>query len=286
MWHLLAASILWAFSFGLIKGHLTGLDPGMVACGRLILAAAVFAPFLGRITVKGRALLQVLGLGVIQFGLMYVLYIAAFQYLAAWMVALMTIFTPFYVVGLAGLISGGLNRRHLAAALLAVVGAGIVLAEGLPDGGDWRGVVLLQGANLCFAAGQVVFPRLREDLGWPESGLLAWMYQGAALFALVIVLLEHPDVSGWDGQAVLVLTYLGVAPTALGFYLWNKGAARTSSALLAAANNLKIPLAVLVSWLVFGEDAPYLRALAGMALITAGLILVQPKRNRAPARSP
>ena len=40
MIHLLAASLLWAFSFGLIKGQLAGLDPVAVSCGRLLLAAA------------------------------------------------------------------------------------------------------------------------------------------------------------------------------------------------------------------------------------------------------
>ena len=42
-----------------------------------------------------------------------------------------------------------------------------------------------------------------------------------------------------------VLLYLGLVPTAVGFWLWNKGAARTSAARLAVANNLKVPLAVL-----------------------------------------
>jgi hypothetical protein len=42
---------------------------------------------------------------------------------------------------------------------------------------------------------------------------------------------------------------------------------------LAAANNLKIPLAVLIAWLVFGESAPYERVLAGLSLIFVGLAI-------------
>ncbi|MCB1184938.1 EamA family transporter, partial [bacterium] len=41
-----AASFLWAFSFGLIKGQLTGFDPVVVAAARLGLAAVAFAPLL------------------------------------------------------------------------------------------------------------------------------------------------------------------------------------------------------------------------------------------------
>ena len=48
MLFLLAASLLWAFSFGLIKGQLAGLDPVAVASTRLLLAAVVFAPLMLR----------------------------------------------------------------------------------------------------------------------------------------------------------------------------------------------------------------------------------------------
>jgi drug/metabolite transporter (DMT)-like permease len=42
---LIFVSILWAFSFGLIKGELTGLDPTLVAHIRLLLSFIVFLPF-------------------------------------------------------------------------------------------------------------------------------------------------------------------------------------------------------------------------------------------------
>ncbi|HPF69350.1 MAG TPA: EamA family transporter, partial [Candidatus Krumholzibacteria bacterium] len=79
--------------------------------------------------------------------------------------------------------------------------------------------------------------------------------------------------AGWDGPALLTVLYLGLVPTALGFYLWNRGAARTGSGRLAVANNLKVPLAVLVSWWIFGETADYARVLAGLAVVTGALFL-------------
>ena len=93
------------------------------------------------------------------------------------------------------------------------------------------------------------------------------------IMALVMVLVRSPSTAGWDTGAVLVVGYLGLVPTALGFYLWNKGAAQVGAGVLGAANNLKIPLAVLIAWIVFGEQGPYLRALGGMGLITLGLLL-------------
>lgn len=274
MIYLLAASLLWAFSFGLIKGQLAGVDPALVSLIRMALAAAAFGPFLikSRIPASGR--LQLMALGTIQFGLMYLLYITSFQYLPAWLVALFTIFTPVYVVFLAGLKSGRIPWRFFGAALLAVVGAGVVVARGLPEGAAWTGVLLLQGANLSFAVGQVFYADLKKGMAEPDHRLMAWMYLGSLAVPLVWGVGKiHPESLAFTHKQMMSLLYLGLVPTGLGFYWWNRGAARVQPGFLAVANNLKVPLAVAVSWLVFKEEADYLRVLAGLALILAGLFI-------------
>lgn len=286
MIYLLAASLLWAFSFGLIKGQLVGLDPSLVALVRLLLAALAFTPLLLRARPRRDAMAPALALGALQFGVMYVLYIASFGYLPAWLVALFTVTTPLYVVLLAGLRDGRLPRRFLFAVVLAVSGAAVVAAPGLPAGSAWAGVALLQGANLCFAAGQVFYPGLARRSGLGDAPLLGLMYWGALGPPAVLLALSGDTMSLPRGGQVWALVYLGVAPTAAGFYLWNKGAARVQSGVLAGANNLKVPLAVLVSWTVFGEEAPYLRALLGLALVTGALFIAgRPGRKRGEAGS-
>jgi len=263
MIQLLAASLLWAFSFGLIKGQLAGLDPVAVSCGRLVLAAVAFAPFVLRSSVPRRVVGPALGY--------------SYRWLPAWMVALFTIFTPLYVVLFSDWLDRRFRARHLLCAFLAVAGAAVVVATAMPAGADWKGIVLLQGANLCFAMGQVLFVRLEGR----EAGLLGWMYLGAALFTLVAVVVRMAGgiqpLEGWHGGAWWTLLYLGLLPTALGFYLFNKGAARVGAGVLASANNLKVPLAVLVSWLVFGEEAAYGRVLIGLVVIVGALFLARPR---------
>jgi len=281
MINLLAASLLWAFSFGLIKGQLSGLDPVSVSCGRLLLAAAAFSPLVFKSRLSRNSIVQAVGLGMLQFGLMYVLYIVSYRWLPAWMVALFTIFTPLYVVLISDLTDREFRQRHLACALLAVLGAGLVVATAMPAGADWRGILVLQGANLCFAAGQVGYVRLKRQSAGSQGALLGWMYLGAAAFTLAGVLVVKASggrpLAGWDRTVWWVLLYLGLLPTALGFFLWNRGAAQVRTGMLAAANNLKVPLAVLVSWLVFGEQAAYGRVLAGLVIIVAALFLALPK---------
>lgn len=271
---LLAASLLWAFSFGLIKGELTGLDPLLVSLVRLALAALAFGFLLWRSRSHWRLGVRAMGLGAIQFGLMYVLYIAAYSYLPAWMVALFTVTTPLYVMLLAAIRERRLPLRYVAAVLLAIAGALVTVANGLPEGASWKGVALLQGANLCFAIGQVYFPDLKRGGKMSEASIVAWMYAGALLLPALVILVRgsgvgtHPDTGQW-----LTLVYLGLLPTALGFYLWNKGAAQVAPGFLASVNNLKVPLAVFISWSVFGEEADYLRFGGGLVLVVAALFV-------------
>jgi drug/metabolite transporter (DMT)-like permease len=269
--------LIWAFSFGLIKTQLADVDPFAVAGLRLTLAALVFAPWLRR-PPRWRTGVVYAALGALQFGLMYVLYLAAYRYLPAYGVAVATIFTPLYVVALEDLLTRRWRWRHGVAALLAVAGAAVVQAG--PAGlGAGRGFALVQAANLCFAAGQVLYRRLgstRETAvgGAVDARSLAWMYLGAAAVTAVAAA-GLGDRTRWviEPAAWAVIAYLGVLPTAVGFYLWNRGAVRTNPGILAVCNNLKVPLAVLVAWAVFGEAAAQARVLIGLAVLVAALFV-------------
>ena len=59
---LLFVSLLWAFSFGLIKRHLGGLDSSFVAAVRLGLALLVFLPFVRLRGLKTQTTAALLGM--------------------------------------------------------------------------------------------------------------------------------------------------------------------------------------------------------------------------------
>ncbi len=97
MIYLVLVSIVWAFSFGLIKGQLTGISPEVVASIRLILCVLSFLPFLW-LARSYQPNFKLIALGALQFGVMYLAYIQSYQYLPGYLVAVFTIFTPFYVL--------------------------------------------------------------------------------------------------------------------------------------------------------------------------------------------
>jgi drug/metabolite transporter (DMT)-like permease len=290
MWLLLLASLLWAPSFPLVKR--LGVDPDLLSAVRLGLAALAFWAFAqwerrspAHTTAAGpatrltrRLRVGLVALGGVQLGSMYLLLHQSYAHLAGHEVALFTVLTPLWVAVLDGVVERSLRVRPLLAALLASAGSLFLCRLALrPEA--LTGFLLVQGANLCFALGTVLYRRV--DLATPLPHALAsrWLYLGGALVACIAALVLVPraavdDLLARPLDTHLALLYLGLVPTAIGFYLWNRGAARVSAGTLAAANQVKVPLAVLVSLAPpFNESADLVRLVAASAVIAAALVL-------------
>jgi drug/metabolite transporter (DMT)-like permease len=273
---LIIVSLVWAFSFGLIGSTLKPVHPNVVSFFRLTLAAACFAPFVRRLPWK-RAL-QFAGIGAIQFGVMYHAYNWSFQFLKGHEVALLTVTTPFFITAL-----NDLQRRRFAPinailATLAVLGALIVKAGGTVAQPPLTGVLLTQLSNLAFAFGQLAYRRLYADsargTAAGDSGVFFYCYAGAALVTAPLASLHLADaIARLTRGQIAALLYLGIIASGVSFFLWNRGARHTAAGALAVMNNLKIPLAVLVSFLIFGESAHVPRLIAGGGLVLAAALL-------------
>jgi drug/metabolite transporter (DMT)-like permease len=280
---LLTASLIWAFSFGLIKTQLAGVPSHVVALLRLILSALLFAPWFRPRRMGGRALGLLAALGAIQYGAMYLAYLAAFAYLKASEVALWTIFTPIYVVLIADLTARSFRSRNLAAAGLSVVAAWLVSPANA--GSALAGIALVQLSNLCFAAGQVWYPRiLPTSSAIRDHEVFGALYIGGSLLAAIPVALSSGvpgALAAFTSTQIGTILYLGLIPSGLGFFLWNVGVRRSRVGTAAVFNNAKVPLAILVSWVAF-EALPspetLVRTLVALSLISAALWLAETNR--------
>jgi len=277
MVYLIAVSLLWAFSFGLIKNQLSGLDSFWVATTRLALASLVFLPLLRPRNIGRNLAIRYGAIGAVQFGLMYVLYIASFRHLQAHEVAMFTIFTPIYIVLIDGWRHRRLNRMALAAAGLAGIGAAVLRWRSGFDADVITGFLMLQGANLCFAVGQLLYRDTRQrHPGGSDRSVFAHLYVGATVAAGILAMAWGdfasftPAPSQWG-----VLLYLGILATGVGFFGWNKGATQVGTGTLAVANNWLIPLAVLVALVIFGESAPLGSLISSMTIMLIAVWLAK-----------
>jgi drug/metabolite transporter (DMT)-like permease len=96
---------------------------------------------------------------------------------------------------------------------------------------------------------------------------------GTVAALLAMLFLSNPPRLNLDVGQLLVLLYLGLLASGIGFFLWNIGATCVQAGTLAVCNNVKVPLAVLVSLLFFGEHTDWLRLLGGGSIIVLALWL-------------
>jgi carboxylate/amino acid/amine transporter len=284
MWLLLVVSIAWGFSFGLIKGNLTGVDSNFVAFARMALSLLVFLPFVKFKKIDKKLFWKLFLAGIFQFGIMYIAYIASFKYLKSYEVALFTIFTPVYVTLLDDAISKKFNALYLVTALLAVIGTWVIERGQALSSGILTGFLLVQVSNLAFAFGQLYYRKLMKDQpDLKDSEVFGALYLGAAAVTGLATLIFTPlNTLALTGKQVWTLIYLGIFASGICFFLWNMGARKVNAGALAIFNDLKIPTAVAISLLVFGEKTNLLNLVIGGLIVIASLVfneLINKKRK-------
>jgi drug/metabolite transporter (DMT)-like permease len=270
---LLLVSVIWAFSFGLTKGKLAGLDSAFISAARLALSLLVFLPFLRLRGVSLSTGLKLIAIGAVQFGLMYLAYNESYRHLAAYEVALFTLTTPLLVTLLADALDRTLRPRALVAALLAVVAAALVVAKSATVETTALGFALVQLANGAFAVGQVFYRRLRaRETGLRDAQIFALLYFGAVAVTAPLALWKNAfALPTLTAPQLGTLLYLGVLASGVGFFWWNLGSTRVSAGTLAVFNNAKVPLGVACSLVFFGEQADLPRLALGGAFFLVSL---------------
>jgi len=273
MLYLIIVSVMWAFSFPLIKLHLTTLDSNFVAFARMALALLVLLPFLRLRRLSTALALRLAAIGALQMGVMYVAYIRSFQYLQSYEVALLTILTPLWITLFSSLLTRRLTPRFHLGALLAIGGAGVIVAQQEALGPALTGVALVQVSNIAFGVGQILYKRAMAAQPTIQSHeVFALLYAGAVVVTLVATAWTfEPAQFEITTTQVIVLAYLGVVAAGLGFFLWNLGATKVSVGTLAVMNNGYMPLAVLAGLVWLGEDANLVRLAIGTMLILVAL---------------
>lgn len=276
MGYLVGVTALWAFSFSLIGVYLAGqVDSYFAVLVRVTLAMLVFLPFLRPSLLRGKQRLALMALGAIQLGVMYTFFYHSFLLLSVPEVLLFTIFTPVYIALLDDLMFKRFTPIYLVTAALAVIGAGVIRYDGV-DSGFWLGFLVVQGANLCFAIGQVGYRRLASGLpptlAW--HNVFGWFFIGAMLVALPAFLLfgnnsALPTTSLQWG----VLAWLGLVASGVGYFAWNQGATKVDAGTLAIMNNALVPAGLVVNLVIWNRDAVLDKLLLGAAIMGASLWL-------------
>lgn len=277
MIYLIIVSVIWSLSFSLIKGVLTGVDPYFVAFIRLFVSFIVFIPFLRIKKINQKLAIHLIVIGALQYGLMYLAYIYSYQYLKAFEVAILTIFTPIFVVIIYDLWSKKFTKLYWIKALLAVVGASIIIYSDNTTIGFWKGILLIQASNILFALGQIYYKKIIEkESSKNQKNHYALMFFGAVIVTSIFSF-SFTDFSSLEitSKQWLTLLYLGAVASGLGFFLWNVGVTKVETGTLSVMNNLKIPLGIIFAFLILSESVNFIQFIIGSVFIIFALAITE-----------
>ncbi len=278
MAYLWFVTVLWGFSFSLIGVYLAGhVDNYFSVFTRVLLASLVFLPFIRFSRIPALLAGKLMAIGAVQLGIMYFFFYSAFGFLTVPEVVLFTVFTPIYITLLYDLMKRRFTLWYMVTAVLAVAGA-VVIRYNQVSHDFVVGFLLVQGANICFALGQVAYKFVMEKesrakkTSLPQHTVFGYFYLGA-LVVSVAGLFVWGDLNRLPTTPVQwgVLLWLGIAASGIGYFLWNKGATIVDQGALAIMNNALVPAGLLVNLLIWNRDVDLLRLVAGGILILMAL---------------
>lgn len=291
MRYLIVVTIIWAFSFSLIGVYLSGhVDAWFSVLMRIGIATLIFLPFLRLKEIKTETIFRLTAIGAVQLGLMYCFYFQSFRFLTVPEVLLFSVFTPIYITLLNDILSKRFHKGHLFTALLAVLGAAYIQYSSISEN-VFLGFLIMQGANLCFAVGQVSYKYLlksRPELkSTPKHTIFGLFFIGAFVVAQIAFFIfgttdKMPTTSVQWG----IILYLGAVASGAGYFLWNQGAAKVNIGSLAIMNNALVPVGLIVNLVIWNKEADIRKILIGGSLIFASLALNEylNKRNQGLAK--
>ena len=268
MIYLILVSILWSFSFGIIKYGLSGIDSSFISLMRNLIAFLFFASLSLYNFKKFIFDIKLILIGAIQFGLMYVLYIQSYQYLPAYLIATFTITTPIFI----GIFSQLLQNKSFSLSgifsILLVVLGSLMMRFNIVNPLDyWLGFFLIQCANICFAIGQIMFKKwYTKNTSVDIIYNFSQMFFGAVLITSMFSIINSTNIGMLNTYNLFALLFLGLFSTGFGFLAWNLGSLQVSNERLAVMNNVVIPIAIFNSFLIFGEAINPMLFVPGLVL--------------------
>lgn len=222
---------------------------------------------------QGRDWIGVAALGIMFYGVFFVVYAEALVYTTAARGSLAVSTLPVLTMIVAALMGReALTTRKTLGVVTAMGGVAIALAAGLSEAPSeaWRGDVMMTAAMLSMALYNILSRPLMarsSALGYATAGMafgsglnLVWAWQSGGL----------ETVKTFDGAQWAAALYLGAFAGGLGFYLWVYALQRASPTQVANTITVSPIAAALLGAVLLGEPiGPSL--VLGIVAVAAGI---------------
>jgi drug/metabolite transporter (DMT)-like permease len=282
---LLAANLVFATGYAVSRIVLADVGPATLGLARVLIGGLLLLAWAAGRSEGGLRASWTAGdrvrvglMGVVGFALAFAFGNWGLAHSTASNAALLITVEPTTLLVLSPLLLGErLSRRETLGAVLTLLGAVVVVVNGIPGltrslMPHWRGDLLLILSGVAYAAYSLLGRGVltRHPVATVTAHSVVWGAVSIAPLALYEWHLGPPP--SWTATAIAGTVYLGVVITAIGYAVWNWCLERVGAARVAAFVNLQ-PLAgaLLGVWWLREPLTPFL--VAGGVLIVLGLHL-------------
>jgi drug/metabolite transporter (DMT)-like permease len=239
---------------------------------RSFIACIFFAPWIN-FKIPFNYMIKMIIIGSLQIGIMYLLYLNSFNYASVQKILLFTVTTPFYV----SMISQMLNREFklftFFIVFVSVIG-GLIIRMTSFNVADLTALLLVQLANICFASGQILYRELKKNDKHSINVFtdFAFFFIGASTITFLGLAISPYSYSSPESlEQWLLILWLGMGASGIGYYMWNYGSTKVKVETLATMNNLVIPLGLVVDIIFFGGRYDFQALLIGTLIIFSSI---------------
>ncbi|WP_191089930.1 DMT family transporter [Nesterenkonia ebinurensis] len=276
--------LMWASAFVIMRWAATDISPGPLALIRLIAGSLTLTGLVlwvrrGKPSIpRGKALGLTIAFGVSWFALYTLVFNWAGHFLDAGTVAMVVNLAPLMVgIGAVVLFKEAFSRRLFIGMLISLSGVGFITASGATGQLAWAGLVIAFAAAVLYAGGMLLQKLVLRDVDPLTATWLGCISGAAALLPFLPQTVN--EVSEISTGTIIGAIYMGVGPTALGFWFWGYAMNHFATGRVASATLAVPAVVVLMSALTLGELPPLLAILGG-AICLAGVALAQMRQRR------
>lgn len=274
--------MIWGTAYPAVRYLVvSGVDPYLVACGRVV-ASFIFACILlllsrekPRIPAIRKNFLPFMAMAFFGSAGFFLLMSLGMVYTDAGKSSLLVGCNPIYIVILSALfLKEPISRRMLFGVIIAVAGVALTVA----------GADIMAGNRIVFRPADIVL--LAAGMFWAVYSLLNrhyghnlnykqgffWIFAISMLMMLPILLPRLPLVLELNAKQVFWIFYCGFVPGGLGYYLWNKGLNVLGASICGMFNSFLPVWSILFAVIFLHESMTWLQLLGG-AVVVLGVLL-------------
>jgi drug/metabolite transporter (DMT)-like permease len=282
-WALLAVlSLIWGGSFLFVGVAVRELPPLTIVATRVLTAALALLLVLRVVGVSlprtRQAWAAFLGMSILNNVIPFTLIVWGQTHIASGLASILNATTPLFTVIVAHYLTADehLTGQKFAGVIVGFIGVAVMI--GFAAMASWDATILAQlailGAALSYGFSGV-FGRRFKTMGIPPLATAAGQVTVSSVLLLPVALIvDRPWTLAMPStEAILSLVALGLVSTAFAYLIFFRLLARAGATNVGLVTFLIPVSAILLGVLILGETLA-VRHFAGMALIGAGLILI------------